>query len=198
MSRFYLIRHGDKQKTIGNPPLSELGIKQAELTGEHLKSLQIKAIYSSPFLRTFQTAEIISNFFNLPITKDPRLRERINWGDLPGQSFEEFVEMWNKTSYERDYIPPVGDSSVNSGKRMTEFLKEAHNQHKDGDFIVVSHGGVISDFLLNNFSEEELRKVHNNLLSKRSGTITECSVTLIIFDGEKFSIDTIASNAHLS
>lgn len=198
MSRFLLIRHGDKQQIVGDPPLSELGLQQAKKTGEHLKSLAIKAIYSGPLLRTKQTAEIIANFFDLPIVEDDRLKERMNWGDIPNQSFEEFVELWNKTSYERDFVPPVGDSSINKGKKITELINEIKTKYSEGNFILVSHGGAISDFLINNFTESDLAKFHDLILVKRSGAIKECSITIVDFDGNNFSLDSIAALNHLT
>ena len=67
MTTFLLVRHGytewiEKEilHGISDLPLSEFGLKQAELTAQYLKNTKIDRMYSSPLLRTMQTAEKIS------------------------------------------------------------------------------------------------------------------------------------------
>ena len=60
MNTFYLIRHGQKNKNIGNPGLTDLGKKQAKLTGQYLSSFKIDKIFNSPSKRTLETATIIA------------------------------------------------------------------------------------------------------------------------------------------
>jgi probable phosphoglycerate mutase len=55
---FYLVRHGQKAGGV-NPPLSELGVRQAQAAAEFLTSFPIQSIIVSPLLRTRQTAEYI-------------------------------------------------------------------------------------------------------------------------------------------
>ncbi len=70
----YLIRHGESRgnvprdsasislKEIFDPALTEKGINQAKLVGEHLKDVDFDMIYSSALQRTVHTAsEIIKN-----------------------------------------------------------------------------------------------------------------------------------------
>ena len=51
---------------------------------------------SDPLNRAKQTAQIVAEAIHITVSEDSRLRERANWGDSPGQTFEEFVEMWNR------------------------------------------------------------------------------------------------------
>lgn len=66
----YLIRHGATaanearpprlQGRRQNPPLTPLGIRQAEATRDFLAIRPIDHCYSSPLLRAFQTAAIVA------------------------------------------------------------------------------------------------------------------------------------------
>ena len=68
----YLIRHGQstnnegRRPRVADPPLTDIGIEQARWVGESLKDEGITRLYSSPMLRTLQTAQIISNIIDLP------------------------------------------------------------------------------------------------------------------------------------
>ncbi len=146
---FYLIRHGDKIKTVGDPPLSEKGMKQAEATARHMQLYPIEQIIASPILRTQQTAKILADQLKLPVITDALLRERVNWGDDPDQSFNDFIAMWEKGSSDRDWNPPVGDSSRSAGARLQKVIE---SQSDDKQHIVlITHGGIIADFVLNIF-----------------------------------------------
>ncbi len=68
----YLIRHGQSTNNEGklpraaDPPLTDIGVEQARWAGESLKDEGITRLYSSPMLRTLQTAQIISEIIDLP------------------------------------------------------------------------------------------------------------------------------------
>ena len=123
MNTFYLIRHGQKNKNIGNPGLTDLGKKQAKLTGQYLSSFKIDKIFNSPSKRTLETATIIAKEIGIDTEVDMLLRERVNWGDDPNQSLDDFLNMWVQSSNNRSWQPPVGDSSIDAGNRMLSFIK---------------------------------------------------------------------------
>ncbi len=113
--RFHFIRHGKRDHKIGDPSLTSKGREEAERLARKLASEGITRIFSSPLARTRQTAEIIATILNLEVTEDSRLRERMNWGDIEGQSFDEFMAQWERCNRERDYRSSVGDSSIEAG-----------------------------------------------------------------------------------
>lgn len=117
-----MIRHGEStgnvEKIISHDkdafPLTEKGVKQAQIVGEELKGIEIEKIYSSPILRARQTAEIISKVVGCKVVVEEKIGERyfgrlnnrkvnsINWkvlfsngrfGDL-----ETFEEIYSRTS----------------------------------------------------------------------------------------------------
>ncbi|MEM3670941.1 MAG: histidine phosphatase family protein [Thermoprotei archaeon] len=90
----YCVRHGESESNVShffpdesNPPkLTERGREQAKRVAEHLKTVRVEAIFTSPVLRTMETAKIVSERLGVPYTVDPRLRE-IGLGLLAGREY---------------------------------------------------------------------------------------------------------------
>jgi probable phosphomutase (TIGR03848 family) len=90
-----LIRHGENdymknERLAGRSPgvhLNEVGQSQAEKVAEYLKNLPIKAIYSSPLERTWETAEPLAKALQLEIIPRQDLLE-VDYGEWQGNTFE--------------------------------------------------------------------------------------------------------------
>ncbi len=192
--RFHFIRHGKRDRKIGDPSLTSKGREEAELLARKLESNGIARIFSSPLARTRETTEIIATILNLEVSEDSRLRERMNWGDIEGQSFDEFMAQWERCSRERDYRPRVGDSSIETGRRIEAFVSDCYLSHPD-TVIGVTHGGVLADFLLNVFSSEELSRISPKFCNDPySGEVMrECSITTIAYDGNQYRLDAVGA-----
>ncbi len=195
MLTFYLIRHGHKEFIPFDPPLNEIGIQQAKATAEFLKNTKFKEIISSPKLRTRQTAEFISQYQSIPIGFDNRLIERLEWEK--NETFEEFVNEYSKTDLDRAYKPVKGDSSINKGEKMRDVLKECILKHKDGEILIVTHGGATGDLLRNLFGENKISHDIDPTTKTPHIHISECSITRILFSNNKFKLDTINDTTHL-
>jgi broad specificity phosphatase PhoE len=161
-------------------------------------------VYASPLRRAQETAAPLAAALNLPVTVDGRLRERANFGDLPGQTFEEFVALWARCSREREYVPPVGDSSRGAGQRIEAFMAAIHAALPDGEVVAVGHGGVIADFLLNIYTPAMLAQVHPGFAAQpyaaeilRNGAITVVEYTGGGDNTGHYTVKTIASTGHL-
>lgn len=194
---FYLVRHGSKEKSVGDVPLSPQGILQAQATARYFHSLPVRTILSSPLRRAKQTAAYIALGGGLPVSEDIRLRERANWGDLTGQTFDEFVAMWERCTRDRDYMPPVGDSARRAGERLSAVLSEWAQRQPGTNMIMVTHGGLITDFLVNTFSEDRLNLWDPAFLAVQSDLVPECSITKIDYVQGKFDLENFASTRHL-
>lgn len=102
MMRIVLFRHAEKQNnTGGNPPLSERGRKQALSLVQDIEKGELprpNKVLSSPKLRTQQTMQPITDFYNLDLQMDPLLDERNS-----GESIETFHKRIQKAlhSYEK-------------------------------------------------------------------------------------------------
>jgi broad specificity phosphatase PhoE len=85
----WLVRHADAYAALGplaagriDPPLSELGLAQAEHLAARLAPVPIHAVWSSDLRRARETAEAIARGRSLPVRLDERLREvRTHWDD---------------------------------------------------------------------------------------------------------------------
>ena len=154
VTRLYLIRHGQSAGNVegrfgghGPTPLSELGMRQAEITGEVLAKERISAIYSSDLHRAVQTAEPLAKLLNIPINKTEAFRER-HVGVLEGLTFDE-----SKQTFPKDYYALVnrnihhvitqGESYRTLLKRSTGELWDILRNHQGGKVAVFSHTGAI-------------------------------------------------------
>lgn len=191
----YLIRHGQKEKQIINPPLTLIGQKEAKLTGEYFKNITIEKIFSSPLIRTMETATIISKTLDMNFETDPLLQERFDWGDTPGQTFSEFITDWRKASQIRNWKPENGFSSIEAGQRMQKFIDQINKNYKN--IIIISHGGIIVDFLRNNFEDKELNQVYPNFSNYYEEVIQTCSITKLLKQNNKYKIISIGDIDHL-
>lgn len=197
--KFYIIRHGDKVRNPGDPPLSELGNLQAQKAAKHLQGLPISRIVASPILRTQQTAKHIADMLGLAYGTNDLLKERVNWGDDPNQTFEDFLSMWTKASQDRHWQPPVGDSSVSAGKRLEKVISDMLS-NEDEHVVLVTHGGIITDFLRNAFVNEELNQFISDFESTLDENIKECSITIVEADpnNPKLKLVELACIDHLN
>lgn len=196
MLTYYFIRHGTKEAIPFDPPLTETGIKQAEVTAEYLKGISFKIVIASPKLRTKQTAEIISKPHSLPIITDNRLIERLEWEN--DESFDNFITEWNKTDIDRKYQPRKGLSSSSNGEQMKKFLDELSNQYHDGDILIVTHGGTIGDLLRQLFTEKAIIHKTEPISGKKYIDILECSITTIQKNEEGYKLLNLNNISHLS
>lgn len=195
----YLVRHAIKEKAIGDVPITKEGIFQAQLTSKYFNKIPLSSIFSSPLKRAKETAEYIAKVHDLPVNIDNRLRERANWGDLPGQSFQEFVEMWDRCTRDPDFIPPVGDSVRQACERMVSLLIEVAKEHpSEANIVIVTHGGLITDYLVNTFPENVLDQHNPQFIVNQSNLIPECSITRLRYDNKRFSIEEFAYTDHLN
>jgi len=172
--------------------LSLTGRVQARSTAQYLQDRPINSVYTSPLRRAEETAVLIASVHGLPLIEDARLRERANWGDLPGQSFMDFVATWERSTHDPEYIPPVGDSARQTGERMELFLRETAHKHPRDKIVAVTHGGIITDFLVHMFPLEQLKQWHPEFLALQSRLIPECSITMVRFDGAQLVLVCIA------
>ena len=144
----YFLRHGE----VYNPndilygrlpkfPLSERGRKQIEDTAKELKDKHINYLYTSPLLRTRQTAQIIGRVLKLR----PKLSELITEVNLifEGVSLTEYREKIQPVLYSEKYVRKGQESVEEILKRMLQFLHIIIRKHPGKTIFVVSHGDPI-------------------------------------------------------
>ena len=199
MTTLYLVRHGIKEKSISDASLSlsTKGIEQARMTAAYLEGKSVERVYSSPLRRANETANIIGSRLGLPVVVDNRLRERANWGDLPGQTFEEFVDMWDKCTRDRQSVPPIGDSAKQAGERLESFILDVSKDGQSRRVVAVAHGGLITDFLINVIPPDELKRWHPRFDEVHSQLVPECSITWIEYIDDQYKLIQLSDVSHL-
>lgn len=182
--KIYLVRHGEKVPEKGNPGLTPKGKNQVKALGKFFKTKKIDKIISSPLRRAIETSKIISSEINLPYSVDSGLKERLSFGDVKDQTYPEYLKLIRNSSLYRDLILPNGESSMSVGKKIEETIRGIDKKYKR--VIVVAHGGSISDFLRNIFSEKILVKKSQAYYAKLE--VQSASITQITFTETGFKL----------
>lgn len=154
MSRALLVRHGQSSwNAVGrwqgraDPPLSELGVRQAEVVADALAARcragdGIGAVWASPLQRARRTGEIIAARLGFAVTVDDRLQER-DAGEWTGLTRVEIEERWPGYLADRRR-PPAFETDdallVRAGAVLGEILDAPASE---GPPLVVTHGGLI-------------------------------------------------------
>jgi broad specificity phosphatase PhoE len=180
----YLVQHGDKEPGPGDPGLTALGTRQADLTARWLRERGLQGLYSSPLRRAQETAARIAAATDLAAQVDTRLRERLNWDG--SQTFDAFLAEWRRSTDDRDFLLSNGESSLSAGKRMRSFVGDLTG--KCGPVAAVTHGGVTTDLLRTLLGDDTLPP---HLLDEG---IPACAITTL-YD---LDVVAIACTGHLS
>ncbi len=145
--------------------------------------------------RAVETAAPIGSVTGIRPTTDDRLRERMNWGDDPRMSLDDFLAEWRQSSSDRTFVPRFGDSSERAAYRFLDALREfVAEAADDEDIIVVAHGGVTVDCLRTLVGDERLEREQPGLISDG---VPCCAVTELLWDGSDWDVR-LPSTAHLA
>ena len=194
-----LIRHGEtiwnkegRVQGLSDIELSDVGLNQARKLALSIQDLNIKAIYSSPVKRAYQTAQIINEIHNAPIFLEPGLVE-MDQGDFEGLTFQElktcekdFLQRWMKDP--AAVTMPNGESLAGLQKRAWSVV--ANIIDKTEDALIVSHNFTIAAILcrIQNIGLSQFRKVCVGTASK----------TVVSFQNGLASIDVLNDRTHLN
>lgn len=128
-------------------PLTEKWRKIAQETAEKLSKETISAIYSSPFARAQETAEIINSKHDLDIIFDDRLREVFLW-NMDGKKRVEIQDHYTAEhdKYLSDWNHKIWwwDSVNDILERMKSFTQEVSKKHWWETIVIVSHADQIA------------------------------------------------------
>jgi len=120
--------------------LSQKGKQDAHKLGQYFTNKKITAIYSSPLLRTKQTAQIIGTKLHLVPKYSQHLLEvkspvkKITHSEL--SKFGGFI--YNHPQHKKS-----GETKTAVLARMQKFVNKMLNQHPGENIIIVSHGDPI-------------------------------------------------------
>tara|TARA_B100000902_G_C27320765_1_gene924300 strand:+ start:5586 stop:6266 length:681 start_codon:yes stop_codon:yes gene_type:complete len=219
-----LVRHGETdfnklermQGSEVDPPLNDIGIKQAIETGKFLNNMfKFSKIYSSPYLRTIKTSEIIKKEikFKDEIEIEDNLIESTK-GVFSGKTKDEVKDIINSTPelkkiekdnkkynhleklihiYDYSKVAHITKQEdwFKIGERASKILNKIINENFGKNILIVTHGSFIGNAIRNIF---KIRQFHCETVGKGN-----CSITVIKIDKDK-SKELIMSvnNMHLA
>ena len=158
--RCYLVRHAqtawnDENRIQGHSdtPLSSLGRRQAERLGARFASRHVSGIFTSALQRSRQTAEAIAagNGHGASPVVEPGLAE-MHLGAWEGLTpsdvdarFQNAYQQWQRQP--SSIVIPGGEPLEAFRARVRTTLAKILAGVGDGEYVVVSHGGVIAAWL---------------------------------------------------
>jgi glucosyl-3-phosphoglycerate phosphatase len=151
------IRHGQSEfnvvygKTrqdpgIEDPAITALGAAQAHAASEALVDQGITRLISSPYKRALQTASIIAEKLDLPISINPIVREHYAFSCDVGTSRAALAKAWPKIDFshlDERWWPEEDETEGLVKARGLSFLGETAALPDRESLAVVSHWGFI-------------------------------------------------------
>ena len=152
-----LIRHGDNEytsqgKLAGWTPgvhLNQKGKEQAAKLAEYLDLTRIAAIYSSPLLRTIQTAKPLAKAKGLTIRKCSGVAE-VRYGSWQGQTLKTLRrrKLWHTVQHRPSAAAfPNGETIRHVQIRAVDAIEKVSALHTKYTVVVFSHADVIKMIL---------------------------------------------------
>jgi len=149
MAEIILVRHGETEWNVEeiyrgriDINLDEVGVKQAELLGEYLSSVELNAIYSSPLRRALDTANIVARYQKVGVQVTNGLID-LDFGEWQGLPEREVKKLYQALHNEWHANPdrvkmPGGESLADVRKRAVGVINDVISKY-EGSVVLVSH-----------------------------------------------------------
>ncbi len=153
----YFVRHGESTANLLREfsisgfkhPLTEQGVKQARATARALSGLSVEQVYASPVMRAVQTAQILAESLQAPLTVAEALRE---WNvgiyegttDPTGWDLHRQVQEDWFVHRKFDSKMPGGESFDDIRERFVPFIERLtrNGENLPQRIVLVGHGGL--------------------------------------------------------
>lgn len=186
MVTVYLVRHCEAMGNVNrvfqgstDMDISPLGAKQLEKLKERFQNIHLDAVYSSPKIRAYKTAQSVVGDKNIEIITDDGLRE-LSGGIIEGMSFTDIYEKWPVVEEMWTYRPE--DFHTEGGESMREVYERIWEttqrivKANPGKTIAISTHGAASRCLICRLQFGTVTELKNTTWTDNT------SVTKIIFD----------------
>ena len=165
VTELVLVRHGKQAISdefldvpideLLDPPLSDLGRRQAEAVARVLARDPVDAVYSSISARARETAEVIGSTVDAPVRVVEGIEEFGMFRDLPPDKtprealgemqFAGFQHWWSRTREWRAW--PASEPVAEFLERVINGIEGIAALHKGERVVIASHGGTINAYL---------------------------------------------------
>lgn len=201
MTKIYLIRHAEAEGNLyrriqghWDGSITPLGLQQIDALAQRFRREHIDALYCSDLSRARATAEAITRYHDIPAVATPRLTEICMgvwegraWGDVE-HDFPEQMRYFN-TDPDRWSVP--GCEPIRAvQKRMARAIEDLAARHDGQTIALVSHGMAIRAYLCT-----VLGIPNSEMATLPYGDNT--SVSLLLVDGERTTVEYYNDNRHL-
>lgn len=166
MTELILVRHGEtdwnrdgRYQGHADPPLNEAGREQALELARKLEALELDAVYTSDLRRAAETAEIIAAKRDIPLSRDPGLRE-VDVGSWSGLTRSEIAERFPGADAHD------GESRAAHRERVVRAVTAIAERHDGCRVLIVSHGGSLRTLLGHALGDESVPRVENCAIYK--------------------------------
>ncbi|HET9147903.1 MAG TPA: histidine phosphatase family protein, partial [Acetobacteraceae bacterium] len=139
---FWYLRHGQTDWNAAGVsqgavevPLNETGRAQARAAASILAGRGIVEIIASPMGRARETAEIVNQVLNLPLSFEPELRE-VRFGEQEGQKLAPWFQDW----LDGKVTPPGAESFAELSARAEHAMSRV--LARPGPVLIVAHGAI--------------------------------------------------------
>jgi isoleucyl-tRNA synthetase len=173
-NKYVLVRHGESEANTkdlidcdlkNNDSLTENGKEEAKNAGKIVEAKKIDLIFTSPFKRAKETAEIIAKEigFNGEIIEDERIGE-IRLGHWNGKSWEEYMSLFKNISERFTKHPDASMQNIENWDdlraRVASFMYDIDARYEGKNILIVGHGGPLNLINLTSlgYSKKEMAK----------------------------------------
>ena len=199
----YLLRHGATEANLAeppylqgrklDPPLTKLGVRQAEATRDFLGIRPIDQCYSSPLRRAMQTATIVAAPHALApqpldalVECDVGRWEGLDWQTIrnnDAKAYERYMSDPGRFGY------PGGESFADVHERVSTTMEELLSVRAGQSILVVAHHVVNRTYLagLLGLAMDQARHV----------TLDNCGISVVIREDEDTMVGTLNAAFHL-
>jgi broad specificity phosphatase PhoE len=198
----YLVRHAQTLWNQDNRfqgktdmPLGPRGVVQAQRLAARFATARFAAVYSSPLMRSRQTADAIAVRAGAAVRIEPGIAEMDlgDWEGLTGEQIDvRFDGAFGRWCVRPSQVPVSGGEPVEAFRRRArEGFARVLAPHRDGEqLLVVSHGGVIASLLADWTAVE-----YDTML--RQQPMENASVTIVRWSDGAPSVVRINDTEHL-
>lgn len=152
-----LVRHGQsefnviysetrKDPGIEDPAITALGAAQARHAAALLDGHGIERLISSPYRRALQTATIIAETLDLPVSIDPLVREHYGFSCDVGSDRDQLAREWPRLDFshlERRWWPHDEETDEAVADRGRSFIDTVSDLPDRDQVAVITHWGFI-------------------------------------------------------
>jgi broad specificity phosphatase PhoE len=201
VERVLLIRHGQTewnaqrrwQGKTHDVTLNDEGRVEARALGEHLKTYDVAAIYSSDQLRSWETATIVGEILGITPKAEIRMRE-VNAGVFEGRTwpevethYPEHAVFYRENMSKMDYRFPEGETWLEVQERAHAAFQDITTSENGPVVALFSHGGTLRRLISRLFPDTMTKDyaLHNT------------SITTIERSGDSWTLTSIGITPHL-